>query len=102
MNQHSNSKERSDETLASNDALEISENEELIKFKNSITEEFDALKLSFFAEVNSFKNKHLNFYLNDVSVTNSERLIKQFEDNISFLRVFLSTRCCSNYQNVMT
>ena len=44
MNQDSNSNESSDETLASNDALAISENEELIKFKNSILEEFDALK----------------------------------------------------------
>ena len=71
-----NSKEISDETLASNDTLAISENEELIKFKNSITEEFDSLKSLFFAEVNSFKNKHLNSYLNDVSINNSECLIK--------------------------
>ena len=86
MNQDSNSKESSDETLASNDTLAISENEELIKFKNSIIEEFDALKSSFFAEVNSFKNKHLNSCLNDVSINNSESLIKQLQDNINFLR----------------
>ena len=48
LNQDSNSKESSDETLASNDNLTISENEELIKFKNSVIEEFDALKSSFF------------------------------------------------------
>ena len=54
MNQDSNSTESSDETLASNGTLAISENKELIKFKNSIIEEFDALKSSFFAEVNSF------------------------------------------------
>ena len=48
LNQDSNSKESSYETLASNDTLAISENEELIKFKNSVIEEFDALKLSFF------------------------------------------------------
>ena len=63
MNQDSNSKESRDETLASNDALAISENEELIKLKNSTIEEFEALKSSFFAEVNSFKNKHLNSIL---------------------------------------
>ena len=73
-----NSKERSDETLASNDSLAISEKKELIKFKKSIIEEFDALKSSFFAEVNSFKNKHLNSYPNNISINNSERLIKQF------------------------
>ena len=71
LNQDSNSKENSDETLASNDTLAIGENEELIKFKNSITEEFDALKSSFFAEVNLFKNKHLNSYPNDVSINNA-------------------------------
>ena len=59
-NQDSNSKESIDETLASNDTLILSENEELIKFKNTIIDEFDALKSSFFAEVNSFKNKCLN------------------------------------------
>ena len=59
-NQDSNGKESIDETLASNDTLTRSENEALIKFKNSIVDEFDALKSSFFAEVNSFKNKCLN------------------------------------------
>ena len=46
-NQDSNSKESIDETLASNDTLTLSENEELIKFKKSIIDEFDALKSSF-------------------------------------------------------
>ena len=36
LNQDSNNKESSDETLASNDTLAISENEELIKIKNSM------------------------------------------------------------------
>ena len=75
-NQNSSSKNSNDKTLASNDILALSENEELIKFTNSIIDEFNALKSSFFAEVNSFKNKYLNSYPNDVSINNSERLIK--------------------------
>ena len=55
LNQDSNSKESSNETLASKNTLSISEDEELIKFKSSIIDEFDALKLSFFAEGNSFE-----------------------------------------------
>ena len=78
-NQDSNSKDSIDETLASNDILALSENEELIKFTNSIIDEFNALKSSFFVEVNSFKNKYLNSYPNDVSINNSERLIKQLQ-----------------------
>ena len=58
----------------------------LIKFKNSIVEEFDALKSLFLSEVNSFKNKHLNSYHNDTSINNSECLIKQLQDNINFIR----------------
>ena len=54
LNQDSNSKESSNETLSSKSTLSISEDEELIKYKSSIIDEFDALKLSFFAEVNSF------------------------------------------------
>ena len=77
---------------ARNDTLVISENEELINFKNSIIEEFDALKLSFFAEVNSFKNKHLNSCLNGVSINNSECLIKLLQDNINFLREQLKNK----------
>ena len=78
-NQDSNSKDSIDETLASNDILALSENEELIKYTNSIIDEFNALKSSFFAEVNSFKNKYLNSYPNDVSINNSELLIKQLQ-----------------------
>ena len=78
-NQDSHSKDSIDETLASNDILALSENEELIKFTNSIIDEFNALKSSFFAEVNSFKNKYLNSCPNDVSINNSERLIKQLQ-----------------------
>ena len=63
-----------------------SENEKTIKFKNSIIEEFDALKSSFVAQIKSFKNKHLNFYPNDFSINNSESLRKQLQDNIDFLR----------------
>ena len=81
-----NSKESSDETLASNETSAISEKEELIEFWKSILEDFDALKSSTFAEVNSFKNKHLSSYPNDVSINNSERLIKQLQGNINFLR----------------
>ena len=92
MNQDSNSNESSDETLASNDALAINKNEELIRFKNSILEEFDALKSSFFVGVTSFKNKHLNSYLNGVSINNSERLIKQLQGNINFLRKQLKSK----------
>ena len=72
--------------------MAISENEELIKFKNSLIEEFDVLKSSFFTEVNSFKNKHLNSYLKDVYTNNSERLIKQLQDNINFLREQLKNK----------
>ena len=75
-----------DETLTSNYTSTLSENEELIKFKNSLINEFDALKSSIFAEVNSFKNKYLNSYSKDVSINNSERLIKQSQNNINFLR----------------
>ena len=78
-NQNSSSKNSNDKTLASNDILALSENEELIKFTNSIIDEFNALKSSFFAEVNSFKNKYLNSYPNDVSINNSEPLIKQLQ-----------------------
>ena len=47
LNQDNNSKESSDETLASNDTLAIREKVELFKYKKSIIEEFDALKSSF-------------------------------------------------------
>ena len=93
LNEDYNSKESSDETLLSNDTLAINENEELIRFRNSIIEEFDVLKSSFFAEVNSFTNKHLlNSYPNDVSINNSERSKKQLQDNINFLREQLKNK----------
>ena len=38
------------------------------------------------------KNKHLNSYRNDVSINNSERLIKQLQDNINFLREQLKNK----------
>ena len=47
LSQDNNSKESSDETLASNDTLAIREKVELFKYKKSIIEEFDALKSSF-------------------------------------------------------
>ena len=72
--------------------MTLSENEELTKFKNSIIDEFDAIKSSFFAEVNSLKNKYLNSYSNYVSINNSERLIKQLQDNINFLRQQLKNK----------
>ena len=92
LNQDSNSKESSDDTLASNETLAIIENKELIRFKSSIMEEFDALKSSFFAEVNLFKKKHLNSYSNDVSINNSECLIKQLQDSINFVREQLKNK----------
>ena len=72
--------------------MTLSENEELFKFKYSIIDEFDALKSSLFAEVNSLKNKYLNFFSNDVSINNAERLIKQLQDNIDFLRQQLKNK----------
>ena len=50
------------------------------------------LKSSFFAEVNSFKNKYLNSYSNDVSINNSGCFIKQLQDNINFLRQQLKNK----------
>ena len=91
-NQDSNSKNSIDETLVSNDTFALSKNEELIKRKISITDEFDELKSSFFAEVNSFKNKYLNSYSNDVSINNSGCFIKQLQDNINFLRQQLKNK----------
>ena len=55
-------------------------------------EVLNALKSSFFPEVNSFKDKHLNSYANDVSINNSERLIRQLQDNINFLRQQLKNK----------
>ena len=78
-----NNKESIDETLASNETLALSENEELIKFKNSIIDEFDVLKSSFLTEVNSFENKYVNSYSNDVSINNYNM---KLQDNINFLR----------------
>ena len=49
-----------------NESLRINANEELSKFKDSVTKEFDALKSSFLAEVDSFKKRHLNSCGNDV------------------------------------
>ena len=92
LDQYSNSNESSYETLASNETLAINANEEFIKFKNSIIEGFDVLKSSFFAEVNSFKNKHLNSYANEVSLNNSERLTRQLLRQYYFLREQLKNR----------
>ena len=36
--------------------------------------------------MNYCKSKHLNFYANGISRNNSERLIRQLQDNINFLR----------------
>ena len=41
-----------------NESLRINTNEELSKFKDSMIEKYDALKLSFSAEVNFFKKIH--------------------------------------------
>ena len=60
-----------------NESLRINVNEELSKFKDSVIEEFDVLKSSFLAEVDSFKKRHLVSCGNDVLAENSERLIKR-------------------------
>ena len=45
-----------------------------------------ALKSSFLAEVDSFKKRHLISCGNDVLAENSERLTKQLQEDITFLR----------------
>ena len=75
-----------------NESLRISVNEELSKFKDSVIEEFDALKSSFMAEVDSLKKRHLISCGNDVLVENSERVIKQLREDITFLREQLKNK----------
>ena len=65
-----------------NESLRINVNEELSKFKDSVTEKNDGLKSSFLAEVDSFKKRHLISYGNDVLAENVERLIKQLQEDI--------------------
>ena len=74
------------------ESLRLNDNEELSKFKVSVIEEFDALKSSFLAEVDSFKNSHLISCGNDVLAVNSERLIKQLQEDITFLREQLKNK----------
>ena len=62
------------------------------KFKASVIEEFDALKSSLLAEVDSFKKRHFISCGNDVLVENSERLIKQLQEDIKFLREQLKNK----------
>ena len=75
-----------------NDSLRLNVNEELSKFKGSVIEEFDALKSSFVAEVDSFKKRHLISCGNDVLAENSERSIKQLQEDITFLREQLKNK----------
>ena len=75
-----------------NESLRVNINEELSKFKDSVIEEFDALKSSFLGEVDSFKNRRLISCSNDVLVENSERLIKQLQEDITFLREQLKNK----------
>ena len=75
-----------------NESLRINVNEELSKFKDSVNEEFDALKLSFLAEVHFSKKWHLISCGNDVLTENSVRLIKQLQENITFLRKQLKNK----------
>ena len=75
-----------------NESLRLNVNEELSKFKVSVIEEFDALKSSFWAEVDSFKKKHLISCCNDILAVNSERLIKQLQEDITFLREQLENK----------
>ena len=58
-----------------NESLRINANEELQKFKDFVIERFDALRSSFLAEVDSFKNRYLNFSGNDVLVENPEQFL---------------------------
>ena len=51
--------------------------------------EFDALKLSFLAEVNFFKKRHCG---NNILIENSERSIKQLQKDITFLREQLKNK----------
>ena len=51
--------------------------------------EFDALKLSFLAEVNFFKKRHC---VNDFLIENSKRSIKQLQKDITFLREQLKNK----------
>ena len=69
-----------------NESLRINVNGKLSKFKDSVIEDFDALKLSFLAEDDSFKKRHLISCDNDVLAKISERLIKQLQEDITFLR----------------
>ena len=75
-----------------NESLRLNVNEELSKFKVSVIEEFDALKSSFLAEVDSFKKSHLISCGDDVLAVNSERLIKQLQEDITFLREQLKNK----------
>ena len=75
-----------------NESLRLNVNEELPKFKVSVIEEFDALKSSFLAEVDSFKKRHLISCGNDVLAVNSERLMKQLQEDITFLREQLKNK----------
>ena len=75
-----------------NESLRLNVNEEVSKFKVSVIEEFDARKSSFLAEVDSFKKRHLISCGNDVLAENSERLIKQLKEDITFLREQLKNK----------
>ena len=69
-----------------NKSLRINVNKEYSKFKDFVIEGFDALKSSFLTKVDSFKKRHLISCGNDVIVENSESLIKQLQEEITFLR----------------
>ena len=75
-----------------NKSLRINVSEGLSKFKDSVIEEFDALKSSFLAEVHSFKKRHLISCGNDVLAENSEGLRKQLQEEITFLRQQLKNK----------
>ena len=75
-----------------NESLRINVIEKLSKFKDSVIEKFYALKSSFLAEVNSFKKRHLISCGNDVLVENSEPLIEQLQEGITFLREQLKNK----------
>ena len=62
------------------------------KFKDTVIKEFYALKSSFLAEVHSFEKRHFISWGNDVLAENSERLIKQLQEDIAFLREQLKNK----------
>ena len=75
-----------------NESLRINVREELSKSKDFVIEEFDALKSTFLAELDSYKKRHLISCGNNVLAENSEHLMKQLQEGITFLREQLKNK----------